>query len=49
MKFVVYDVDYFEDLDDLDQQELIGVAEIELKELIVSPNKMMTIPILHKE
>lgn len=49
MKFEVYDVDSFDHLDNIDEQELIGTVQFELAELVTAANKLMSYPILHPE
>jgi hypothetical protein len=47
LKFEVYDVDELKDKDELDKQELIGLIEITIHEIVCSPEQSVSKKLIH--
>lgn len=49
LKFDVWDIDDFKDIDNLAKQDPIGLAEVSLHEIVLSPGQSTTRPIVSKK
>ena len=47
IRFEVYDIDFFEDVNNLQKQELIGYVEVDMREIVSEPNHTVSKPLVN--